>query len=173
MRYNRNPTTQSHKERSTATVRRAFVSSVPTIPSGNIPVIKIVPNGMSNDIPAEVILPTSNDKLLPSEGDEVYFLERGGDMAVVLGVVPREHDDYGQDERMVHHPTEDAYVHFDEDGDIHVHTEDTDVTFSDGTIQINDGDEPVVTDVETSTDTVDGTTVVTSVDTVTDDSILL
>jgi len=204
MQYSRNSSAQSVGSESNP-VSRAFVASVEPTEEGKIPIVKIVPNGEQIAIPAEVIQDTSKDRLLPSEGDQVYYLERNGNMAVVLGIVVREHDNYDQDERFLSHPTnEDTWVYFDPNGDVIINTENTSIVVGEqvvantpesqvwisdeitaeteettvkitesGEVIINDGNDPVVTDVNTTTGSIDGTTVVTSVSTVTSDSLFV
>lgn len=150
-------------------LERGFVTSVAELASGVEPYVELEPH-QSPRTTARVPQPTRGDRRLPAEGDEVYFTRRGDDVAVILGIVATDHDGYAT-ERRIDHRHSDAHITIDADGRITaVAADGTSITVDGGTLQVNDGATPVVTDIETSTD---GDGHVTSVTPVTNDSLQL
>jgi len=171
MKFTDKKPSQTHQREN---IQRAHVVSTSDVPEGHDPRIVIQPVGRSSPRRARMLHTNSRDQHLPEEGSLVEYITSSSDEAYVIGVSAMEHDGYSPDERVVSHPTEDSLIHFDEKGDIHIITSDgTSVTVSDGSVIVNNGDTPVVTDIDVTTGSVDGTTVVTNIEKITDDSILV
>lgn len=144
------------------------------------PRVSVLPRHGDTEVEVYVPQHTTSDTWVPRKGKRVYYVRLLDDTAIFLGCVADDHDGYDT-ERRITHPHTDTEILFDEDGSVHVDGTDTSVTLNaDGSVDIDvadgkavtvdGGTNPVVTDVETTTDS-DGH--VTDVTTVTSDTLLV
>lgn len=147
---------------------RGLVTSTGSVDPNTEPSIRIKPtNGPPTT--AQLALDASGDTRLPAVGDIVYFTRMRDNTSLVLGFEAVDHGGYTT-QRRIDHRHSDAAVTFEEDGSVTVESDGTTVTVEDGSVSVDGGSTPVVTGVETTTDS-DGR--VTDVTPVTDDSIQL